>query len=216
MSPPLATTPSPEHRAPPPAAAIDDAAPAIDEAELHCRQRVSQRGFHRALARSSPGAQTIEAAGGIQATIVPPATRMPLLNCVFYDDAEALMVSLDELADGYRRAGVDGYAVWVPPWDRPTARALRDAGPKRGGVLEVSAAVLADLDLEPRRELELDLDPTPEMVAWCNDQAHGVQAEQSLIGALSADAGRRRTPTTAGAPTAQTAPAVREARPCLT
>ncbi|MGO9957693.1 MAG: GNAT family N-acetyltransferase [Solirubrobacteraceae bacterium] len=159
--------------------------PVTDEVELHRRQRLSQRSFYRALADNSPGARTIDGEGRIQATIVPAAARLSLLNSVFYDDPAALLASLDLLADAYRRAGVDGYAVWVPAHDRAIARALRDSGHLRGGVVVISAGTLGELSLEPRTELELDPDPTPEMVAWCNDRAHGLQAPRSMAGALS-------------------------------
>jgi hypothetical protein len=159
--------------------------PVTDEAELCRRQRLSQRSFYRALVHGSPSARTIDAEGGVQATIVPAAGRISLLNAVFYYDPASLLASLDGLVEAYRGAGVDGYTVWVPGDDRATARALRDAGHRRGGVLAISGGMLAELDLEPRAELELDPDPTPEMVAWCNDQARGLEGARSMVGALS-------------------------------
>jgi hypothetical protein len=162
------------------------AATAIGDAELHRRQQRSQRAFHRTLAQRTPDGVVLERPGGVQATIVPTAPRLALLNSVLYEDRESLLEALGELRDAYGRAGVEAWAVWVPPWDRPAARMLRDAGHSRGGALMVTAAALADLDLEPEDEIELEPHPTAEMVAWCNDQAHAVAPEQSMVAALAA------------------------------
>jgi len=158
---------------------------AVDDAELHRRQDVSQRAFHRAVAETSPGGMVVRDGGGLQVTIVPAAARLALFNCVFYHDRAALLDALAAIRDEYRRAGVPSWIVWVPPWDREGARLLRDAGLSRGGALMVTAAVLAQLHLEPEEELELEPDPTVEMVAACNDHAHRLGSDQSMAGAFA-------------------------------
>jgi hypothetical protein len=110
----------------------------VDDAEFLRRQRLSQRAFHRGLAARSPGSRTILEGDALQATIIPDAPRVALLNAVLYDDPSILLGSLDQIAQSYREAGVDNYAVWVPGRERDTARSLRDAGHRRVGVFTIS------------------------------------------------------------------------------
>jgi hypothetical protein len=49
----------------------------------------------------------------------------------------------------------------------------------------VTAGRLDELDLEPETEIELERDPTSEMVARCNEHAHDLRSDQSMARALS-------------------------------
>ncbi len=157
----------------------------VDDAELHRRQQVSQRAFHRTLAQASEGGAVIDLDGDIQLTAVPAASALALLNCVFYSDGNALQDSLDEIERAFHGLDVRSWSVWVAPWDRLTGRMLRSAGYSRGAALMVTAARLDEMDLDAEDEIDLVSHPTAAMVARCNDDAHELTGDLSMAAALS-------------------------------
>ncbi|HTB50807.1 MAG TPA: GNAT family N-acetyltransferase [Solirubrobacteraceae bacterium] len=157
----------------------------LDDLELSSRQDRSQRAFHRVLATASPGARLIEREGGVQATIVPAAPSISVLNNVFYTDPSALEASLAEIADAYVASGVEHWAVSVPGQDRDTARLLRAAGHSRRAVPVVMGGRI-DPTKQPGRNVRIELEPRPTaaMVGRLNDIAFGVSAPHTLADAL--------------------------------
>ncbi|MGZ4270722.1 MAG: GNAT family N-acetyltransferase [Solirubrobacteraceae bacterium] len=138
------------------------------------RQRQALRGFYRAITEATPGGRVVELDGGIQAAIVDLAPDRSVPNAVVYEDGEELREALDDLADLYADAGVRAWTVWVRPGDEETARALRDAGHRLDGRPALMAATLADMDLAPRRDLDLVRDAPWEAVGAINDAAWGL------------------------------------------
>ena len=65
------------------------------------------------------------------------------------------------------------WTVWVRPGDAETAAALREAGHRLDGEPALMVGTLADMDLEPRRELDLVRAPAWEVVGAINDAAWG-------------------------------------------
>src|SRR5437867_2270121 len=64
-------------------------------------------------------------------------------------------------------------------------RALAAQGLHRDSWPMVMAAPLDDLELEPRRQIELHPEPTYTLVAELNDVAYGIPPEQSFATALA-------------------------------
>lgn len=138
------------------------------------RQATSQRRFYRALATGSPGSQFLELPGNVQATVVPVRQWFSIFNSVFYEDHAGLKRALPELASAYEEADVKAWTVWVPPGDKLASELLESAGHKLDSTPMLMAAEIAEIDLERRLDLELEPDPSWEMIARCNDRAHGV------------------------------------------
>ena len=151
----------------------------FDNETLAVRQAQSQRGFYRALAGGSAGARLIELEG-VQATAIPARPWFGIFNSAFYEDRLALEAALPMLECEYARAGVMAWSVWVPPEDEPAAARLEAAGFAPEATPLRMAAALSDIDLGQRMELDLVSDPTWEMVARCNDRAHGVLDEWTM------------------------------------
>lgn len=141
---------------------------------LRRRQIASQRAFFRALGAGAPGSRCLRLEGGVQATIVPTRPWFSIFNSVLYLEAEALQRALPELARIYEAAAVKAWTVWVPPADRRAADFLESAGHALDSTPMLMAAPISDIDLEPRFALELEPAPSWEMIARCNDRAHGV------------------------------------------
>jgi ribosomal protein S18 acetylase RimI-like enzyme len=152
--------------------------------ELRRRQAESQRAFYRAMASGSLGSSLLELEG-VQATLVPVREWFSIFNGVFYDDIAALERAHDSLTAAYRAAGIGAWAVWVPPHDREAAGLLRC----RCHVLDSSpmlfAAPIDVLDLQARADLDLDPDPSWELVAHINDRAYGVLEPWTMAAVFS-------------------------------
>jgi len=143
------------------------------EMRLRDRQKTSQRAFYRAMAHGSPRAALVELPG-VQATLVPVREWFSIFNSAFYDAADDLEAAHHALAAAYEAAGVKAWTVWVPPDDPRGAAILGGLGHALDSTPMLFVADIADLDLDPRLELDLDPVPTWELVAWVNDRAHGV------------------------------------------
>jgi ribosomal protein S18 acetylase RimI-like enzyme len=152
---------------------------AISNRELRMRQGESQRAFYRAMAGGSEGARllTLE---GIQATIVPAREWFSIFNSVFYRDPSDLERAHPTLAAEYEAAGVQAWTVWVPPDDKSAASILESRGHALDSTPMLFAAAVDHLDLESRIDLDLDRQPTWEVVCKINDQAHDVLEPWSM------------------------------------
>lgn len=128
---------------------------AFTDEQLEQRRRAGAPSFWSTLAAGARDARVIERDGGVVAAVLPRSPRRSVMNCVFYEDGEALLAVRDELEAAYRGAGVAAWTVWVLAGDTATAAGLRDAG----HVLDANPAsmggVLAEMDLEPRGGAEI-------------------------------------------------------------
>jgi GNAT superfamily N-acetyltransferase len=66
--------------------------------------------------------------GGVCACVVPEVPERSFMNAVVYDDSEALVAALPDLAGIYDSAGVKAWTVWTRTGDRKAAAALEQAG----------------------------------------------------------------------------------------
>ena len=152
---------------------------AIDRRELRNRQRESQRAFYSAMAGGSEGARLVTF-DGIQATIVPVREWFSIFNSVFYQRPSELQQAHSTLAAEYDAAGIKAWTVWVPPDDADAASLLQALGHALDSTPMLFAAPIEALDLQPRIALDLDPEPTWEMVCTVNDRAHDVLEPWSM------------------------------------
>lgn len=143
----------------------------MDDAALRARRVASQTAWLSVLGRASDGAEVIELEG-VRGSIVPARADRSIVNGVAYTDTGALLASLDALDRRFAEAGIEAWTVWVPDADRDAAGALEAAGHRLDGVPRDMGAVLDDMDLEPRAELERDADPTWLDIAEVNEAAY--------------------------------------------
>jgi ribosomal protein S18 acetylase RimI-like enzyme len=148
----------------------------MDDDALRARHAAAQRALYAAVTPATAGGRVLELAGGaVQAAITPAVPGVSLFNAVVYEDGAALLGAHDELAAIYDAAAVQAWTVWVRPGDEAVAAGLRAAGHTHDGRPLLMAAELAAMDLEPRSDLDLDLDPAPSfaVLAALNDAAYG-------------------------------------------
>lgn len=150
----------------------------MDDAALARRQHASHRAFY-ALLGQAPGNRLLELPG-VQAAIVPGSPDRSMPNAVVYEDAGALVASHAQLVTAYAAAGVRAWTVWTPPGQEAVGARLEALGHVADGTPPLMAAELAEVDLEPRRALDLDPAPDWRTVGRLNDRAYG------LAGALEA------------------------------
>jgi GNAT superfamily N-acetyltransferase len=107
-------------------------------------------------------------------------------NSVIYSDREAMLGTLDRIAEAYDDAGVRAWTVWVPEEDTEAAKGLEaaghvlDAAPRAMG-MELEHAEEPDMgELDWFRECDLVT------VGQINDAAYGYPAGtlESVIGAM--------------------------------
>jgi ribosomal protein S18 acetylase RimI-like enzyme len=158
----------------------------MDDAALAARQLVGQRGLYRSLGERTPGSSVVERAGGVLAAIVPARPDRSVFNSVIYEDPDALLAVRDELDAAYAAAGVWAWTVWVRPEHEALRPALEAAGHAFDGQPMLMAATIAELDLEPRAELDLDPAPTWEGLARLNDLAYGIDRARSFVAVFGA------------------------------
>ena len=154
--------------------AVSSAKQTLGDDLLRHRQAASQREFFRALGGGAAGSRCLQLDGEVQATIVPARPWFSIFNSVLFRDAEALRHVLPELASAYENAGVKAWTVWTPSGDERGAELLESAGHALDSTPMLMAAPIASIDLEHRAALDLEPRPSWEMVARCNDRAHGV------------------------------------------
>jgi ribosomal protein S18 acetylase RimI-like enzyme len=142
--------------------------------ELRARHRTSLRHFYRVLSHGSDTARVVEL-DGVVACVTPVVPERSFPNAVVYDHAGALGAALPALTRLYEDAGVRAWTVWVPEADTAAARVLEDAGHVLDANPMEMGAALDELDLEPRRELDLEPTPDAAMVGALNDAAYGLE-----------------------------------------
>lgn len=120
------------------------------DTELERRRRAGAPAFWRTLTAGARDAFVVERDGGLVAAVLPRSPRRSVMNCMFYEDGDAVLAARDELDAAYRAAGVDAWTVWVLPGDEPIAARLRDAGHVLDGTAAAMGGVLAEMDLAPR------------------------------------------------------------------
>lgn len=158
----------------------------MDDATLAARQLRSQREMYRAMGSASPGARVVEAGGGVLAAVVPARPDRSVVNAVVYEDGAALVAARDALAAAYAEAGVHAWTVWTRPGDEDVPRALAAAGHRHDGRPLLMAAEIGDIDLEPRRELDLEPAPAWADAARINDACYGQDPRHSFSAAFGA------------------------------
>ncbi len=141
----------------------------MDDAALRARRLASQRAFYRMFVPHSPGGQLLEL-DGVTASIVPAAPERSVFNAVVYDDADALLGVLDEIAAAYDEAGIQAWTVWVPAGERKVAKALAAAGHLLDANPEAMARSLDGVERPDLRDWTADADIRD--VAAVNDASY--------------------------------------------
>jgi GNAT superfamily N-acetyltransferase len=157
----------------------------MDDVTLTARQLASQRNLYRSIGERSRGGQALEPVDGVLAAVAPAVPERSLFNAVVYEDPQALLAVRDELAGAYEAAGVVSWTVWTRPGDDVAPRALAAAGHDHDAQPMLMAAPLDEMDLEPRRGLDLEPAPTLELVGQVNDEAFGLGAGQGFRALLT-------------------------------
>jgi len=119
---------------------------------------------------------------GVVGSVCPLRPDRSVVNGIAYDDADALLASVDELAAIYDAAGIEAWTVWVPEGDEHVGEALGAAGHRLDGVPRQMGVALGGLDLEPRFELDLDPAPAWKDVAEVNEAAYFESAGGAYFG----------------------------------
>jgi ribosomal protein S18 acetylase RimI-like enzyme len=151
------------------------------------RMLESMRVFFRTLPDATEGARLIER-DGVLAGVTPTVPERSIANWVLYEEEDALVGAVDELAATYDEAGVLAWTVWVPEHHQRVRRALEEAGHK----LDAGpTAMIASLDeVEAPREDDPQPDATPSIadIAIVNDRAYGTgDSFRRLMGGGTAD-----------------------------
>lgn len=118
------------------------------------------RAFWPAFAAATHGGSRLDLPG-LAAAFVPTMPERSVMNCVVYDDADALAGSLDEVAAAYDDAGILAWTVWVHESDERAQAALAAAGHTLDGEPMGQEIDLADVTMPAGPELDLVERPTP-------------------------------------------------------
>lgn len=114
---------------------------------------------------------------GVVGSIIPVAPSRSVFNSVFYEDAEALLDCLDDLAEAYDDAGIEAWTVWVPKADEAVAAGLEAAGHKLDANPRAMAMAISDLkrpEDDPALEIREEYDMAE--LARLNEIAYGYPA----------------------------------------
>mgnify|MGYP001366308829 CR=1 FL=1 len=160
-----------------------------DEAGWRRLIRSGQPPSWRALAEASGG--HVWEREGVLAAVVPLAPERSVFNSVFYEDGQALLASLDEIAAAYQQAGVKAWSVWVPEEDAGTAAALERAGHTDDAQPREMGMAIDEL-LAPPIDFSLDIHERPDYAAMArlNEIAYGY-APGEFEAVARADVGMR-------------------------
>jgi GNAT superfamily N-acetyltransferase len=146
--------------------------PPTDDAAWLQRIRASMPPFWRVLAESTGGSVWQE--GGVTAAIVPGSPKRSFFNSVLYEDPDAMVGSIDQLARRYDDAGVDAWTVWVPEADTEVVEALEAAGHRLDATPRAMAMPIGDLRApDPDPELEIREEADYELISSLNEVAYG-------------------------------------------
>src|SRR5690242_2449656 len=128
--------------------------------------------FWRLLADGAGG--RIHERHGVFAALVAASPKRSFFNSVLYEDSQAMIAAIDELADLYEEAGVEAWTVWVPEADAEVAEALQVAGHVLDATPRAMGMPISDLrSPDPDPELEIREEPDYELVSKLNEIAYG-------------------------------------------
>jgi GNAT superfamily N-acetyltransferase len=134
--------------------------------------RSGQPPFWKLLAESSGGA--IWEREGVVGSIINRSPDRSVFNSVFYEQPDALIASIDDLAATYDEAGVRAWTVWVPEADTEVAEALAAAGHVLDATPREMGMEIAELvEPEPDPELEIREESDLELMGEINKVAYG-------------------------------------------
>lgn len=128
---------------------------AFSDEELERRRRAGAPSFWTRLAKGARDASVLTFGGDVVAAVLPRSPQRSVMNCVFYEDGDALLAVRDDLEEIYRDAGVAAWTVWVPGGDTATADGLAAAGHVLDANPAAMGAVLDEMDLAPRGVAEV-------------------------------------------------------------
>jgi GNAT superfamily N-acetyltransferase len=109
----------------------------------------------------------------VTAAIVPAVPERSVFNAVTYDDSDAVIAALPDLAREYDEAGIEAWTVWVLQGDGRVAGALKEAGHVLDATPEEMACTLNAAerpDPDPLEDWTSEGDIAD--VAAINDQAY--------------------------------------------
>jgi GNAT superfamily N-acetyltransferase len=145
----------------------------VDEKELRRRAVAGVRDEVEAFGSGAADSQLIRR-DGLLASVTPASPQRSLFNSVFYEDPAVLAAEVGALGDIYDSRGVSAWTVWVPDWDRDSARLLATRGHALDAAPRVMAMDLADLAAEPARPAGVEPRPGDAATgADLNDRAYG-------------------------------------------
>lgn len=146
----------------------------MDDAELIARERRSQLECYRgSFCRFGAGARGVELEPGLFASVVPATPNASITNSVLYEDPGRVIARHDELLELYAGAGCQAWTVWVRPEDDDLAAELVALGHRVDAEPALMGARIADLDLAPRLQLDLDAEPDWADLGPINEAAYG-------------------------------------------
>jgi len=119
----------------------------------------SLRAFFLESARASRGGSALELPG-VAAAIVPAMPARSVVNCVVYEDVDALGTALDQLAAAYDEAGVNAWTVWVHEDDARAQELLSSAGHVLDAEPMAQARPLEGIEPPAEEGLDLVANPT--------------------------------------------------------
>jgi len=144
----------------------------MDDTAIVAVQRKCQRRYYASLV-GAPETRLHRGDDGVQALITPGAPGVSFLNGVVYEDGPALVAALDELDAMYVEAGVKAWTVWVHHDDDDTGPACEARGHKLDGTPALMVGEIAELDLAPRRDVEIRTEPDWFTLGDLNGVAYG-------------------------------------------
>ena len=147
----------------------------VPDRDLARRNRSSMARAYRLVL--GPAGRVVDL-GGLQATVLDRFPEAALSNSVHPRHPAAVSAeALSALEEEYAASGVRSWSVWTRPGD---ADGLAPMLVERGHVLAeqplVMAGALADMDLEPRAELDVENDAPWTAVGRVVDEAFGFDA----------------------------------------
>jgi GNAT superfamily N-acetyltransferase len=150
----------------------------LDDSQLYARMHANLRVFCHLMGGAAPGSRVVELPG-VVAAVVPAAAHRSLFNSVAYDTADDLERALPRLAETYEHAGIEAWTVWTPDSDTRARQMLAAAGHRLDGDPAVMCMELSDLRQPRPDDLDLEPEPTVEMLAQLNDAAYGTAPDMS-------------------------------------
>jgi GNAT superfamily N-acetyltransferase len=156
----------------------------VTDRELAARQHASHLDFNGRLVTR------MEHVGGVIAGVTPSVPDRSLPNAVLYEDPAAVIAALPDLTALYADAGVRAWTVWVQPGDDELAAALADAGHAHDGQPMRMAAVLDELDLAARNDLEIRQVDDWGLFGAINDRAYGISGLATVMAGFRSEGAR--------------------------